>query len=96
MKAKARGFIESHKGRIMIGALLLFVCAMFSVMTIAFIYSNKKVRDEYREIADKRDQKVDNLSKQVGEMKVKLDSLPDRTAEKTANKVKPIVEDEGK
>ena len=96
MKAKARGFIESHKGRIMIGALLLFVCAMFSIMTIAFIYSNDKVRDEYRQIADKRDKKVEQLAEQVGSIQKKIDSIPERTAEKTADKVKPLVEDEKK
>lgn len=96
MKAKARGFIESHKGRIMIGGLLLFVCAMFSIMTIAFIYSNDKVRDEYREIADKRDKKVEKLAEQVGSMQQKLDAMPEKTAEKTASKVKPLVEDEKK
>ncbi len=96
MKAKAKGFIESHKGRIMIGGLLLFVCAMFSIMTIAFIYSNNKVRDEYREIADKRDKKVAQLAEQVGSMQQKLDAMPEKTAEKTASKVKPLVEDEKK
>ncbi|WP_318367117.1 hypothetical protein [Enterobacter sp.] len=97
MKPKARGFIESHKGRILIGGLLLFVCAMFSVMTIAFIYSNDKVRQEYRQIADKRDRKVEKLAEQVGTMQQKLDAMPEKTAEKTADKVKTVVkEDENK
>lgn len=93
---KFKAFVESHKGRLMIGAMFLLFCAMCSVLTVAFNYSNNKIRAEYREIADKRDQKVENLGKQVGEMKVKLDSLPERTAEKTADKVKPLVEEEGK
>ncbi len=96
MKAKAKGFIESHKGRLMIGALLLIVCAMCSIMTIAFNYSNNKIREEYRQVADKRDQKVENLADQVGTLQKKLDSLPERTAEKTADKVKPLVEEEKK
>ncbi|UYU33835.1 hypothetical protein KFZ77_10310 [Siccibacter colletis] len=80
----------------MIGAMFLLFCAMCSVLTVAFNYSNNKMRAEYREIADKRDQKVENLGKQVGEMKVKLDALPERTAEKTVDKVKPLVEEEKK
>lgn len=93
---KVKAFIESHKGRLMIGAMFLLFCAMCSVMTIAFTYSNNKIRAEYREIADKRDQKVESLGRQVGELKVKVDSLPERTAEKTADKVKPLVEEEKK
>ncbi len=93
---KVKAFIESHKGRLMIGAMFLLFCAMCSLMTIAFTYSNNKIRAEYRDIANERDKKVASLAVQVGEMKVKLDSLPERTAEKTADKVKPLVEEEKK
>ncbi|MDT9429885.1 hypothetical protein MXT04_24430 [Escherichia coli] len=93
---KVKAFIESHKGRLMIGAMFLLFCAMCSVMTIAFTYSNSKIRAEYRDIADERDKKVESLAVQVGEMKAKLDSIPERTAEKTADKVKPLVEEEKK
>ena len=76
--------------------MLLFFCAICSLMTVLFIYSNNQVRNEYRSIADKRDEKVEKLGEQVGELQKKLDHLPEQTAEKTVDKVKPLVEDEKK
>lgn len=94
---KLKAFVESHKGRLVLGGMLLFVCALCSLMTILFIYSNNNIRTEYREIADKRDEKVEKLTEQVGSLQKKLDAIPERTAEKTADKVKTVVkEDENK
>lgn len=93
---KIKGFFQSHKRRITVGAMLLFFCAICSLMTVLFIYSNNQVRNEYRSIADKRDEKVERLGEQVGELQKKLDHLPEQTAEKTVDKVKPLVEDEKK
>lgn len=94
---KLKGFIESHKGRLLLGGIFLFVCAVCSVMTILFIYSNNNIRTEYRQIADKRDEKVEKLAEQVGTLQKKLDAIPERTADKTADKVKAVVkEDENK
>ncbi|WP_241522088.1 hypothetical protein [Chimaeribacter californicus] len=73
-------------------------------MTIIFAYLNSKtnerveaIRQYYSITAERRDEKVEQLSNQVADLQKKLDSLPDRTANKTADKVKQVVkEDEGK
>lgn len=93
---KAKGFFEKHRGRLLLGGLFLFVCAVCSVMTILFIYSNNNIRTEYRVIADKRDEKVEKLTEQVGTLQKKLDAIPERTAEKTADKVKTVVKEDEK
>lgn len=93
---KTKSFFEKHRGRLLLGGFFLLVCAIFSLMTVAFIYSNNNIRAEYRDIADKRDEKVEKLTEQVGTLQKKLDAIPDRTAEKTADKVKTVVKEDEK
>lgn len=93
---KTNSFMKRHRNRLVIGGLLLFFCAMCSIMTVIFTYSNNNIRAEYRGIADKRDEKVDKLAEQVGGLQKKLDAIPERTAEKTADKVKTVVKEDEK
>ncbi|EOI3465062.1 hypothetical protein ACMSW1_002539 [Cronobacter dublinensis] len=94
----------SHKKSLIIGAALTTMAFICIAMTCMFIYvsneANKQIdgiRSDYRTIADRRDAKVARLSEQVADLKMRMDSLPDRTASKTADKVKQVVqEDEGK
>lgn len=93
-----------HRRNIILGSFLLVSCVLCIVMTIIFAYvssqANKRIdeiRADYSKIAARRDSKVAELSRQVGDMQKKLDSLPDRTANKTADKVKQaVIEDEQK
>lgn len=95
---------KNHKRSIIYGSLLLALSVICIVMTIIFIYvsneANQRVEDirsDYRAIAERRDSKVATLGQQVTELQKKVDSLPDRTANKTADKVKQVVkEDEAK
>ncbi|WP_312836649.1 hypothetical protein [Pantoea sp.] len=93
-----------HKRSIIYGALLLTLSVICIVMTIIFTYVSNRaneqiegIREDYRAVAERRDQKVAQLAGQVTDLQKKLDVLPDRTADKTANKVKEVVkEDEAK
>lgn len=95
---------KKHKRSIIYGSLLLVLCVMCIVMTIIFTYVSNEanrqiegIREDYRAVAERRDAKVANLAVQVDGIQKKLDSLPDRTANKTADKVKQVVkEDEAK
>lgn len=93
-----------HRRNIILGSFLLVSCVCCIVMTIIFAYVSsqanervEQIRIDYRRIADRRDLKVEKLGQQVLDLQKKMDSLPDRTATKTADKVKQAVkEDEDK
>lgn len=93
-----------HRRNIILGSFLLVSCVLCIVMTIIFAYVSSQanqrideIRADYSKVAARRDSKVAELSRQVGDMQKKIDSLPDRTANKTADKVKQVVsEDEQK
>lgn len=95
---------KAQKKTIILGGLLLASALFCILMTIIFVYvsndANQRVegiRKDYSDAASRRDEKVAQLGNQVAEIQKKLDSLPDRTANKTADKVKQVVkEDEGK
>jgi len=88
----------SHKRKVMLGVLMLGMSLLCILMTILFLYvnsdANRRVEDirrESRDAADRREAKVDKLAQQVTALQHKLDALPDRTAEQTADKVKQVV-----
>lgn len=95
---------NTHRQRLIIGGALTFLTLVCIAMTIMFVYVNNsanqridEIRSDYRRVAERRDSKVANLAVQVDGIQKKLDSLPDRTASKTADKVKQVVkEDEAK
>lgn len=85
----------THKRKLMLGVLMLGLSMMCIVMTILFLYvsstANRRVEEirlESREAADRREAKVDQLSKQVSLLQHKLDALPDQTAVQMADKMK--------
>lgn len=94
----------NHKRSLIIGGVLTVLTLICIAMTCMFVYvsndANQKIdfiRDDYRKVADRRDLKVASLAEQVGELQKKVDNIPDRTANKTADKVKQVVkEDESK
>lgn len=95
---------QNHKRSLIIGGVLTLMTLICIAMTCMFIYvSNdasrqiEAIRQDYRNVADRRDKKVANIAAQVDELQKKLEVIPDRTANKTADKVKQVVkEDEGK
>lgn len=87
-----------YKRKIILGGVMLGCSMICVLMTILFLYvsntANRRVaeiRQEYRDIAAKRDVRVDLLTDQVSSLQHKLDALPDRTASKTVDKVKEVV-----
>lgn len=95
---------KNHKRSLIIGGALTLMTLICIAMTCLFIYvSNdanrqiESIREDYRKVADRRDAKVMKLAGQVQDLQKKLDAIPDRTATKTADKVKQVVkEDEAK
>lgn len=95
---------HKHKRNIILGSLMLLLSVLCIVMTIIFVYVNndankrvESIREDYRKVAERRDAKVAKIAGQVDELQKKLDAVPDRTATKTADKVKQVVtEDEKK
>lgn len=89
-----------HRRNIILGSFLLVSCVLCIVMTIIFAYvssqANKRIdeiRAEYSNKAAERDAQVESLQGQVRDIQKKIDSLPDRTANKTADKVKQVVKE---
>lgn len=95
---------KNHKRSLIIGGVLTLMTLICIAMTCLFVYvSNdanrqiESIREDYRKVADRRDSKVMKLTGQVEDLQKKLDAIPDRTATKTADKVKQVVkEDEDK
>lgn len=92
-----------HRRNIILASFLLVCCVCCIVMTIIFSYvssqANQRIDDiraDYSRIAARRDAKVAALATQVGDIQKKIDSLPDRTANKTADKVKQAVKEDEK
>ncbi|MEZ3498979.1 hypothetical protein [Pantoea sp. KPR_PJ] len=87
-----------HKRKVMLGVLMLGMSLLCILMTILFLYVNSAANRRVEEIrhasldaAARREAKVDKLAQQVTALQHKLDALPDRTAEQTADKVKRVV-----
>lgn len=95
---------QNHKRSLIIGGVLTLMTLICIAMTCLFVYvSNdasqqiESIREDYRKIADRRDKKVAGLSEQVQALQQQMNSLPDKTANKTAAQVKQVVrEDEEK
>lgn len=88
----------THKRKVFIGVLMLGMSMVCIIMTILFLYvsstANRRVEEIRRislEAADRREAKVDKLGQQVLMLQHKLDAIPNRTAEETADKVKQVV-----
>jgi len=87
-----------YRRKVILGGILLSCSMICVLMTILFLYvsntANKRVeeiRQDYRNIATRRDARVDLLTDQVSALQHKLDALPARTADQTVNKVKEVV-----
>ena len=92
---------KSYKRSLILGCLFLICSLLCILMTIIFLYvsneANRRIasiRQEYSFVADRREAKVDALANQVFKLQKKLDALPDRTANKTVDKVKEVVKGE--
>ncbi len=92
-----------HRRNIILGSFLLVSCILCIVMTIIFAYVSSQaserieaIRADYSAKAAERDSKVASLAVQVKDIQSKLDSLPDRTANKTADRVKQVVKEDEK
>ncbi|MDL4914037.1 MAG: hypothetical protein QRY16_09685 [Enterobacterales bacterium endosymbiont of Blomia tropicalis] len=91
----------ADRRKLLLGGLLLGLSMICVIMTIMFLYvshaANQRVnqiRQDYREVAERRDAQVEQLSVQVSNLQHKLDLLPDRTASKTADKLKQVVKED--
>ncbi|WBG90036.1 hypothetical protein N5580_13165 [Pantoea piersonii] len=95
---------QKHKRNIILGSMMLVLSAICIFMTIMFVYVNNSanqriddIRKDYQRVAERRDEKVAKIAGQVEDLQKKVDGIPDRTATKTADKVKQVVtEDEKK
>lgn len=95
---------QKHKRNIILGTMMLVLSAICIFMTIIFVYvsndANQRIDDirkDYQKVAERRDAKVARIAGQVEDLQKKVDGIPDRTATKTADKVKQVVkEDETK
>ncbi|MFW0698530.1 hypothetical protein [Pantoea sp. R13S299] len=88
----------SYRRKVILGCILLSCSMICILMTIIFLYvSNtanrriEEIRADYRIIAARRDDRVELLTEQVGALQHKLDTIPDRIADKTVTKVKEVV-----
>lgn len=91
-----KGFAKSHQRRLLIGGVCVAICAICIIVTAIVVVSINSIRQEYSDKAVNRDQQVQQLSEQVGEIKKKLDTIPEQTAEKAVEKVKPLVKEDEK
>lgn len=89
---------KNYKRNIILGSILLAAAVLCVAMTIIFVYVSNQanqqldaIRKDYQDAAQRREGKVDAVSSQVAQLQHKLDALPDRTADKTADKVKAVV-----
>ncbi|MGK3144301.1 hypothetical protein [Pantoea sp. C2G6] len=87
-----------YRRKVILGGILLSCSMICVLMTILFLYvsnaANKRVeeiRKDYRDVAARRDARVDLLTDQVRKLQHKLDAIPERTADQTVNKVKEVV-----
>lgn len=87
----------THKRKVFFGVLMLGMSMVCVVMTILFLYvsstANRRVEEIRRisiEAADRREAKVDQLAQQVSMLQHKLEAIPNRTAEETADKIKQV------
>lgn len=90
--------VKNHRRQLVLGALLLMLSLLCVAMTIMFVFVNNSanrrvedIRQQYRAISDRREARVAELTSQLTTLQKKLDGLPDRTANKTADKVKQVV-----
>lgn len=90
--------VKNHRRQLLLGALLLMLSLLCVAMTIMFVFVNNSanrrvedIRQQYRAISDRREARVAELTSQLTTLQKKLDGLPDRTANKTADKVKQVV-----
>ena len=93
--------VKNHRRQLVLGGLLLVLSLLCVAMTIMFVFVNNSanrrvedIRQQYRAIADRRETRVAELTSQLVALQKKLDGLPDRTANKTADKVKQVVADD--
>ncbi|ORM57513.1 hypothetical protein PRCB_06060 [Pantoea rodasii] len=93
--------VKNHRRQLLLGGLLLVLSLLCVAMTILFLFVNnsanqrvEEIRQQYRAISDRREARVAELTSQLVTLQKKLDGLPDRTASKTADKVKQAVGDE--
>lgn len=92
---------RNFRRNIILGCILLIAAVFCVVMTVIFAYVSNQanqqldsIRKDYREAAMRREAKVDAVSEQVKQLQHKLDVLPNRTADMTADKVKSVVKEE--
>lgn len=93
----------NHKRTLIIGGALSVMALICIAMTCMFIFVNNSanqridgIREDYRKVAERRDAKVAGLANQVDGLQKKLDAIPDRTENKTADKVKQVVKEDEK
>lgn len=74
--------IRNHRRQLLLGGMMLLLSLICIAMTAMFIYvsneANQRVeniREEYRQISDRREARVAELTEQLSELQLKLDSI---------------------
>ncbi len=87
--------LKSHRRHMLLGALLLALSLLCVAMTVMFVFvsnnANRKVeqiREQYREVANRREMRVTELTNQVEALQRKLHVPPERSANSPAEKAK--------
>lgn len=74
--------IRNHRRQLLLGGMMLLLSLICIAMTAMFIYvsneANQRVeniREEYRQISDRREARVAELTEQLSELQLKLDGI---------------------
>lgn len=85
--------IRNHRRQLLLGGMMLLLSLICIGMTAMFIYvsneANQRVeniREEYRQISDRREARVAELTEQLSELQLKLDSILTREKARPAKR----------
>ncbi|MEB5973348.1 hypothetical protein ACWXWB_14165 [Pantoea dispersa] len=88
--------VRSHRRHLMLGGLLMLLSLLCVAMTILFLYVNNSanqrvedIRQQYRAISDRREEKVAELTNQLIALQQKLDARTPPRATQTAKPSAP-------
>ena len=87
--------LKSHRRHLLLGGLLLVLSVMCVAMTVMFVFvsnnANRKVeaiREQYREVANRRELRVTELTNQLAALQSTLESAPKGAANTPDEKAK--------
>lgn len=74
--------IRNHRRQLLLGGMMLLLSLICIAMTAMFIYvsneANQRVeniREEYRQISDRREARVAELTEQLADLQLKIDGI---------------------